>query len=479
MGLNKYFFFGVIFLLVALRLWLGAIIPLTESTEARYGEVARLMLETGNWINLMFSKMTVFWGKPPLYAWLSAFSMSLFGVSELAARLPSMLLCLLVAWLVYGLALTQLNKEKAVFAVMVLFTGIGFIAASGTVMTDACLLISVTLGICGWWRYHHSRELKWALQFSAGVGLGLLAKGPVAVVLIGLPIFCYALIYGNVFKILRALPWRWLLLLGVFLPSLWYLLAELRSPGFLRYFLLGENFQRFIDPGWQGDLYGSAHKRQRGTILIYAAIALLPWSFYALGGLAMLRRNSFARLKQNPFRFFLLLWMLSHLLFFSLSANVIWPYYLPMVPAFALFFADIFGGYRKLSHVLVYLSSCLILGSLLLAGYRSTAFPEKYIKSGKNLVQLWHEQQPLPDSQFYYLSWKRQFSLEFYSGGRASMIGTYAEAMPLLDNKTRDSLLVWNFYMTDLPEVIKEHFTVVEDGRPGTMRMVLLRENAP
>ena len=79
------------FMLIA-RLLCNAVVPLTDTTEARYGEIARLMLETGDWITPQHDYGVPFWAKPPLSTWLSAFSMKLFGVNEFAARLPSLLL---------------------------------------------------------------------------------------------------------------------------------------------------------------------------------------------------------------------------------------------------------------------------------------------------------------------------------------------------------------------------------------------------
>jgi 4-amino-4-deoxy-L-arabinose transferase-like glycosyltransferase len=51
--ISKNIFIGILTALIGFRLFLSAIIPLTETTEARYGEIARKMLETGNWINLL------------------------------------------------------------------------------------------------------------------------------------------------------------------------------------------------------------------------------------------------------------------------------------------------------------------------------------------------------------------------------------------------------------------------------------------
>ena len=68
--------------------------PLMDSTESRYAEIARKMLETGNWLTPQFDYGVPFWGKPPLSTWLSAAAMAVLGVGEFAARLPSFLLAL-------------------------------------------------------------------------------------------------------------------------------------------------------------------------------------------------------------------------------------------------------------------------------------------------------------------------------------------------------------------------------------------------
>ena len=71
---------------VGVRLLTLAAYPLMDPTEARYGEIARKMLETGNWVMPQFDYGVPFWGKPPLSTWLSATSMAMLGSNEFAAR---------------------------------------------------------------------------------------------------------------------------------------------------------------------------------------------------------------------------------------------------------------------------------------------------------------------------------------------------------------------------------------------------------
>ena len=81
--------------------------PLTDTTEARYAEVARKMAELGNWVTPLYDYGVPFWAKPPLTTWLSAISLQMFGVNEFAARLPYFLLAVFIACLVCAVGLGQ------------------------------------------------------------------------------------------------------------------------------------------------------------------------------------------------------------------------------------------------------------------------------------------------------------------------------------------------------------------------------------
>ena len=75
-------------ILVLIRGYFNAVLPLMDKTEARYGEISRLMSETGNWITPQIDYGLPFWAKPPLSTWASALSISIFGSAEFFVRLP-------------------------------------------------------------------------------------------------------------------------------------------------------------------------------------------------------------------------------------------------------------------------------------------------------------------------------------------------------------------------------------------------------
>jgi 4-amino-4-deoxy-L-arabinose transferase-like glycosyltransferase len=95
---------GLIVVAIAVRLATLGLYPLMDNTEARYAEVARLMVSTGDWVTLHHRAGLAFWSKPPLSTWLAALSYLAFGVNEFAARFASLVPSLAVAWLVYDLA---------------------------------------------------------------------------------------------------------------------------------------------------------------------------------------------------------------------------------------------------------------------------------------------------------------------------------------------------------------------------------------
>src|SRR5690606_1455560 len=73
-----------------------AIIPFYDTSEPRYAYIARVMVESGDWVTPWYSPGVPFWGKPPLSFWSQALSMKAFGFTEFAARFPS-LLCLILS----------------------------------------------------------------------------------------------------------------------------------------------------------------------------------------------------------------------------------------------------------------------------------------------------------------------------------------------------------------------------------------------
>ncbi len=119
-----------------IRLTALAMFPLQDTSEARYGEMVRLMVETNNWITPWFDYGVPFMGKPPLFIWLSALSVKLLGIHEFAVRLPSILISIATLWFCWKLARFQMAARQAQATLLILVSTAMFLVLSGTIMAE-------------------------------------------------------------------------------------------------------------------------------------------------------------------------------------------------------------------------------------------------------------------------------------------------------------------------------------------------------
>lgn len=407
------------------RLMSLGIYPLMDTTEARYGEMARKMVETNNWLQPQFEYGVPFWGKPPLSFWCSAGTMLLCGINEWGARLAPYLATLGIGLCFLLWPFNGQRSEQRLACIIVLFTSaMGFVAA-GAVMTDAFLALGTTLAMVSFYRAMRPEETTrrlWGYLFFLGLAIGLLSKGPLALVVCGLPIFAWVLWQRQWIQLWQRIPWITGTLLMLLLTLPWYIAAEQATPGFLRYFIIGEHFERFLVKGWAGDLYGKGHSRAIGTIWLYAVEMFLPWILLVP---FLLRRNIFARISQ-PENAFLWCWALSTPLFFTMARNILPAYILPAVPAFCILLV------RRL----------WTLHATQGRDYRQfifAALPVLFIISmfgigkGFNYIQYRCQQELLTrwdgHSPLYYSDNKVPYSAQFYSAGQARILEVEPEQL--------------------------------------------------
>ena len=275
-------------LLLLARLVGMAAAPLMDTTEARYGEIGRKMAELNDWVTPWFDYGVPYWGKPPLAFWVTALSFKLFGVNEFAARLPHLAISLLVAGVIVWLAARR-DRDAALPTLALISGSFLFFVSAGAVMTDIELVFGTTLAMAGFWLAlegtagpdsEPDRRPVWpaGALFFGGLVLGLLAKGPVALVLCGTPLFVWTAYHHRWSDVWRSLPWIGGGAITLLVAMPWYWIAERHTPGFLEYFLIGEHWHRFVTPGWDGDRYGHAHIFPFGAIWAFAFVDTLPWS---------------------------------------------------------------------------------------------------------------------------------------------------------------------------------------------------------
>jgi 4-amino-4-deoxy-L-arabinose transferase-like glycosyltransferase len=439
-------------LLVTVRLVTLGVYPVMDSTESRYAEIARKMLETGNWLTPQIAYGVPFWGKPPLSTWLSAMSMAAFGVNEFAARLPSLLLMVGCGALVFMLGRFRAGRDAALLAsAFFATTGLVFIAG-GAVMTDETLALGTTLSMVGFWIAVHGspqRRRVAGLAFFAGLAVGMMAKGPIALVLTFLPVGAWTLWTKSWRAVWERLPWIAGTLLAALIATPWYLAAERATPGFLDYFIVGEHWKRFVEPGWKGDLYGSGHARPRGTIWFFWIAAALPWSVPAIGWLgraAASRRDALGTLVRDPWQAYLLLWTIAPMLFFMLSRNILATYVLPGIPAFALLLATLWrtqdADARAVRSPIRQAIAAGVLVPLAFAGTILAMRPQFSTQlSQRALVREYESRRADETERLIYVT-REPISAEFYSHGQAVLVPDAAGLAPYLADGHADFIVI-------------------------------------
>jgi len=460
------------------RLWIAVLVtaavvrlltlsayPLHDMTEARYAEIARLMVVSGDWITPQIEMGVPFWGKPPLSTWLTAISFKMFGINEFAARLPALLLMLTTTFIIFRIGKTLYSERAAIIACAVLFTSaMGFIA-SGAVMTDAALVVATTLSLGSFCMAIHAPKSFGGYGFFVGLGLGLLAKGPVALVLIGVPTVVWSLWHKNVVWLWHAIPWVTGSILMLVIAGPWYLMAEAKTPGFLEYFLVGEHWLRFVESGWQGDLYGDAHARPRGTIWLFALAAAFPWSIVALYELIRGGKWKSALGTLSPIQAYLLLWTATPLLFFSLAGNILPSYVLPGLPAFALLLGGFFASRGSSMANAGWIVPGLI-GLVIIAGLAEGPA----VKSQRDVIG--YHIETSPSSELYYFL-NRPYSASFYSDGSARVLRSEDELADFIAVKDDDVVAIRPRQFDRLPDHLMTCLRVEEEIRD----YLLLRGN--
>lgn len=164
---------------------------LWDNSETAYGEVAREILLSGNWI-VMHLNGHVWFVQPPLYFWIAALTARVLGVTSFALRLPSALATIAMgAAVAYGVA-RQAGERAGILASIVLSTSLMQAIIGRLAIMDALLDVAVTVAVLAWFRALETGSARLCVLGAAATAFGLLAKGPVAPVVALLILVPYA-----------------------------------------------------------------------------------------------------------------------------------------------------------------------------------------------------------------------------------------------------------------------------------------------
>lgn len=344
--MNRKTFWYLILALVALRLVLMATIPVFEPSEARYAAISANMARSGDYVVPRFThnfEYQSFDGKPPLVFQAGGLFCEVFGVCEFAVRLFPFLSAVLLLAILYFCVRRKTDDDAARLAVIVAATSTAFYAAAGISMTDMTLACTVAGSLLLYRTYLDERKLRYAAGIALLLGAGMITKGPIAIVLFGLPVFVDACVNRNWKAIFS---WHWLAVSPLFflVAVPWFVMIERVNPGAVWYFFYNENFMRFISHDY-GDKYGAGREAFRGVSILWALVATLPWALvpvYDFVKGAISRRLP----ERKTFTSFMPLAILAIVGFWCLTSRVLLYYLFPVIPLVAAALVE--QGDRKL-----------------------------------------------------------------------------------------------------------------------------------
>ncbi len=321
-------------LLLLIWFMLGAWIrPLSLPDEGRYVGVAWEMVRSGDWLTPTLNGLPYF-HKPPLFYWLTAISIKLFGTVDLAMRMASLLAAALVAFAGARLLSRWRGVQHARWYLLLLatlpYTYLGSQFANHDMLVAAFISSAVIFAADAMLSADHAQPWQRSMLLAwACVAFGLLSKGLIGIVLPAGVMLLWIVLQRRWSWLMKLLWWPGILLFTA-IAAPWFGLMQLKFPQFFDYFFIHQHFERFTETGFNN---------MNPWWFYPAVIALLclPWSVLLLGQFKLpLQGDSHTALRHLQW-----VWIVVVVGFFSLPASKLIGYVLPAIPAIAMLIADV------------------------------------------------------------------------------------------------------------------------------------------
>src|SRR3982750_1371897 len=172
--------------------WMLGTPPLFDVDEGAFSQATLEMFERGDFLSTYLNGEPRY-DKPILVYWLQAAAVALLGPSEWAFRLPSALRAPPWAGLTYRFTRRHFDEERALLAAVVLATSLGVFIIGRAATADALLNLLIAASMFAAWLHLSTGERRWLYATHAAIGLGVLAKGPIAILVPFAVTFIYSL----------------------------------------------------------------------------------------------------------------------------------------------------------------------------------------------------------------------------------------------------------------------------------------------
>jgi 4-amino-4-deoxy-L-arabinose transferase-like glycosyltransferase len=319
--------------------------PPIDRDEARFAQATKQMIESGDYVDIRFQE-EVRYKKPVGIYWLQAGVLrtaALFGLPQARStiwlyRIPSLIGALGGVLLTYWTALAFVPRRAALIAALMMASSVLLAAEARLATTDAMLLLTIIAAMGALARVylpeqreHLDTMASWLLPaiFWTALAAGVLLKGPVIIMLVGLAAAVLAIIDRSA---------SWLLALRPLAGVLWF--AALVLPWFVA--IMGRADNAFLAESIGHDLLPKLYSSQEGHGAPPGTYFVLFWlTFFPGATLAGLAAPSIVAARREPGAKFLLAWLVPSWLVLELVVTKLPHYVLPLYPAIAILIAGI------------------------------------------------------------------------------------------------------------------------------------------
>ncbi len=345
---------------------------LVDETPPLFAAAARAMSESGDWLTPKVNGMYRF-DKPPLIYWLMGLFYSLpkneiwDSLGTFSARLPSALGSLFLMLMIGDTLFCWPQKGNRQFLTPIV-ASLSFalspliIIWSRTAVSDSLLTGTLGISLLLFWRRMASNNNDQCISAWVFLGFAILTKGPVAFILATLTIASFLLSQKDWKKLLNKINPKKGFLITILLSVPWYVL-ELIKEGkpFWDNFFGYHNFQRYTS-------VVNNHSEPFWFFLYIMILASLPFTPFLYDGIFKTFKEYLKSAKQSfditeTLHTYSLCWLMSVLIFFSISATKLPSYWLPAIPAAAILISKSFINVKisKKSYLYLWIFNILIL----------------------------------------------------------------------------------------------------------------------
>ncbi|MGH9822208.1 MAG: ArnT family glycosyltransferase [Blastocatellia bacterium] len=315
---------------------------LLDDADSAHAEVAREMALTDDWVTLKMDGLK-YYEKDPLMYWTIAASFKVFGVNELAARLPIALSAVLVILAACALGKFMFGERAGLYGGLVMATSVGPFLFTRILIPDILLTALIAWAIYFFLRGMESSEpkSKLFLAFYASCGLAFLTKSMIGVVFPAGIILVWLILTRSLSSLKRARILSGLVLFLI-IAAPWSVLAGIRNEHFLWFHYINEQVLRYL---------GKRYPKDYATVpfaVFYAlhALWIFPWTVFFCAALTYVPRRLKDLSRDQRMTLLLCVWAVLIVAFFSFSTRQEY-YTLPAIPALAILCGRAIGDLER------------------------------------------------------------------------------------------------------------------------------------